>query len=464
MRSTFTFITRRWRAGLFSVFILNGLVASAPAQPLAFPGAEGFGRFAEGGRGGDVYTVTNLDDAGPGSLRDGIRTATGPRTIVFAISGTITLHSKLTIDRSHLTIAGQTAPGDGVTVRDYPLQVAADHVVLRYVRSRLGPHAGKAEDAISVLRGRNVIIDHCSASWSVDETLSAQGDDIDLLTVQWCIVSESLDNSVHPSGRHGMGGIIGGVRQTYHHNLFAHHATRNPKISWRRYCQVDFRNNVIFNWGRQSCYDAAFAHANWTHNYYLPGPATEAKVRSRIFQVLNRAPVADQPNASLFIDSNVVVGNPVVSADNWAGGVDFGDGATAENSRAATPFDYPLLTYFTDATTAYHDVLAGVGAAVARDSVDTRIIDEARHARATFGKHGIIDHPDEVGGWPELSSKPAPTDSDGDGMPDTWEIARGLNPTDPADRNYDPDGDGYTNLEDYLNSLARPGFPEAMKF
>ena len=234
---------------------------------LAFPGAEGFGAYAEGGRGGDVYIVTNTEDSGPGSLREGIASATGPRTVVFAVSGLIQLRSKLIVDKNYITIAGQTAPGDGICFRDYTFQIKANHIIVRYIRSRLGTFANQESDAISVSGGSNIIIDHCSASWSVDETLSANSDTVDLLTVQWCMVTESLTNSIHTKGRHGYGGIIGALRQSYHHNLFAHHSSRNPKVTWRRYCQVDFRNNVVYNWGFNSHYDGSVAHMNWVNNY-----------------------------------------------------------------------------------------------------------------------------------------------------------------------------------------------------
>lgn len=472
-------------------FSIPALAATpGPTPQLAFPGAEGFGRYAQGGRGGDVYYVVNLNDSGPGSLREGLRSATGPRTIVFGVSGTIALKSRLAIDKPHITIAGQTAPGDGITLADGGLAVSADHVVVRYIRSRLGDKGIYKGDAVSVSRGSNVIIDHCSASWSIDEVLSMNSPRTDLVTVQWCIISEALYSSIHPklvrrvqesgkpdddAGGHSMGGILGAKRQTLHHNLYAHNNSRNPKISGkpRLVSQVDFRNNVIYNWGMQTCYDGSFAHANWANNCYKPGPGTSPGSIHRIFRIDNRESERDKSligdaHALFFIEGNYMVGFPLVSANNWAGGVDFGGepGFNEANTRARTPFDYPRIACETNAQQAYELVLTSAGASLARDSVDRRIVEEARNRTASAGylpgvlpgkgPHGIIRSQKEVGGWPVPRSTEAPVDSDRDGMPDWWEVAHKLNPNDPADRNLDRDGDGYTNLEEYLNWLADP--------
>lgn len=428
------------------------LVTALGAQVPAFPGAEGFGRHALGGRGGDVYHVTTLADAGPGSLRDGIASATGPRTVVFAVSGTIALESPLDVNRPHLTLAGQTAPGDGITLRNHALRVAADHVIIRYLRSRLGDLGGKPQDAISVNSGRHIILDHCSASWGIDECLSAQSGDVDLLTVQWCLVAESLHQSIHNKGGHGKGGIIGSLRQSYHHNLFAHHMDRNPKISWRRHCQVDFRNNVIFNWGNASCHDGAHAHVNWADNYYQAGPATRAAVRTCLFRIQTRQDDIPEP-PRFYIAGNHLAGEPGISADNWAGGVFFGEGAGPQH-RAAAPFPYPAISYATSAVEARPRVLAGAGASRVRDAVDRRVIEDLHTGRPRLGRNGIIDSQRDVGGWPELRSLPAPADTDRDGMPDAWEKSHGLDPRDPADRNAFTIDRTYTNLEVYLSRLA----------
>jgi pectate lyase len=218
-------------AFLLFVFTPNFL----SAQQLAFPTAEGFGAYSLGGRGGDVYTVSNINDSGEGSLREGIQSATGPRTIVFAVSGLIKLKSTLKVDKDYITIAGQTAPGDGICLRDACFQISADHVIVRYIRSRLGDEAGREADAISITSGYNIIMDHCSASWSVDECFSCSTGDkdkIDSVTVQWSIISEALNNSIHEKGSHSYGALIRGcygAKYSYHHNLFAHNRSRNPR-------------------------------------------------------------------------------------------------------------------------------------------------------------------------------------------------------------------------------------------
>ena len=431
-------------------------------EPVAFPGAEGFAAYAKGGREGDVYIVTNVNDSGSGSLREGIRSANGPRTIVFAVSGIIQLESRLKVDKDYLTIAGQTAPGDGICFRDYTFEILADHVIVRYIRSRLGDSAGQVSDAISVTSGRNIILDHCSASWSVDETLSAQSSKVDLLTVQWCMVTESLNQSIHNKGDHGYGGIIGSLRQTYHHNLFAHHTSRNPKVTGRRHCEVDFRNNVIFNWGFNSCYDGTASYINWANNYYRAGPGTSNKVRGRIFELDdgdieaggNNSPEDSQKyETSLFAEGNYVHGFPAITADNWDGGIDFKSGAGEEKSRAVVAFDFPRITEQT-AEAAYAFVLASAGASKVRDVIDKRIIDEVKAGKSTYGRLGHIDTPVDVGGWPDYRSTVAPADVDLDGIPDDWEVNNGLNPKNAADRNHYELNADYTNLEVYLNSLV----------
>lgn len=431
------------------------------SQQLAFPGAEGFGRFSKGGRGGDVYHVVNLDDDGVGSLRYGIQSATGARTIVFDISGTIFLESKLKVDKPYITIAGQTAPGDGITLAGNGFYIQADHIIVRYIRCRLGDVFEDDQDAVTVFRGKNIILDHVSASWSIDETLSGQSPRIDSLTVQWCMITESLTNSHHEKGAHGYGGIIGATRQTYHHNLYAHHSSRSPKITGRRHCKVDFRNNVIYNWGHNNCYDGTASFINWANNYYKAGPATQREKRHRIFQLSdkdigsegsNRPTDSREFETSLYAEGNYVDGFPEITNDNWNGGIDFIHGATEEKNRVHQPFDFPSVTE-QSAEDAYQLVLKGAGASHARDAIDLRIVDEVLNGTATYGQSGLIDSQRDVGGWPELRTLPAPLDTDRDGMPDAWEIANNLDPTDPNDRN-EIRPDGYTNLEHYLNQIV----------
>ena len=242
---------------LIFYFILMG--CSIYGQTLAFPGAEGFGKYAKGGRGGDVYHVTNLDDDGIGSFRYGVENMNGPRTIVFDVSGTIMLDSdsSIKVKDDYLTIAGQTAPGEGITIGGASFIVQSSHVIVRYVRFRLGDLGVDDDDTVSIVRGSNIIFDHVTASWSIDETFSCQSDEVNLLTVQWCMITESLNYSHHEKGNHGYGGIIGSLQQTFHHNLYAHHASRSPKVTWRQHTKVDFRNNVIYNWNYNNCYDGS---------------------------------------------------------------------------------------------------------------------------------------------------------------------------------------------------------------
>ena len=261
----------------------NPVVATANSdgQLLAFPTAEGYGKFTKGGRGGVVIEVTNLNDKGPGSLRAAVE-AKEPRTVVFRVSGTIELASPITIKNPFITIAGQTAPGDGICLKNYPLNIGADNVIIRYLRVRLGNGSGQDYDAVSGRFVKHIIVDHVSATWSVDETMSIYH--CDSVTVQWCIIAESMFNSTHIKGAHGFGGIWGSNYGTYHHNLIAHNSSRNPRMaSGSGY--MDYRNNVLYNWGYNSLYGGenqqagdprfSFSKFNIVNNYYKPGPATQ---------------------------------------------------------------------------------------------------------------------------------------------------------------------------------------------
>jgi pectate lyase len=429
-------------------------------SPVAFPGAEGFGAHARGGRGGDVYHVTNLNDRGAGSLRHGIENMAGPRTIVFDVSGTIYLDSRLAVSKPYLTIAGQTAPGDGITLARYPLDIAASHVVLRYVRVRLGDEIVDRPDAVHIEAGSDIIIDHVSASWSIDEVMSSQSSRVHLLTIQWSLIAEALNTSHHEKGAHGFGGILGAPTQTVHHNIYANLKSRAPKVSGRRHCKVDFRNNVIYNWKINNNYDGASSYMNWVNNYYKSGPATRDDVKYQVFDLSDyyigpNGEVEDRDHeTSLYAEGNYVVGSPTISADNWSGGIRFSEGANEENHRAHVPHDFPALRSETSAEEAYPLVLARAGASIVRDAVDKRIVSEVRSGKATYGD-GVIDSQREVGGHPELFSLPAPPDSDQDGMPDAWETANALDPEDASDRNdTNLSGTYYTNLEVYLNGLV----------
>ena len=424
----------------------------------SFKGAEGFGRHSKGGRGGDVYHVTNLKDKDPGSLRHGIESAKGPRTIVFEVSGTIHLEKPLYIRNSRLTLAGQTAPGGGITLRNRALVVKASDIVIRYLRTRLGDLDREAseDDALTIAAGNDIMIDHVSASWGIDEVLSNQSDTADRITVQWSIISEALHASIHPKGSHGMGGIVGSASQSFHHNLYAHNPSRNPKVTWRRHCKVDFRNNVVYNWKNNTSYDGENSHMNWVNNYYKPGPATRSKVLSRIFEIGDEDNDSSKKlgvSASLYAHGNFIENNAKVSENNWDGGIDFAGDKSEQKNRAMTPFPYPPITE-QSAEQAYADVLSYAGASHKRDSLDERIISEVKEGKAIYGNNGIINSQKEVQGWPVLESKPAPEDKDRDGMADEWEVKVGLDPNKKDHNCIQLSEQGYTNLEVYLDQLV----------
>ena len=449
----------------FGIITFSALPVSGQEQ-LAFPGAEGFGRFTTGGRGGIVYEVTNLNNTGPGSLRQGLEMS-GARTIVFRVSGTIDLATDIKIRNGNLTIAGQTAPGDGITIKGSGLVIDANNIIIRYIRIRPGDITGRELDALWGRQRSDIIIDHCSLSWSTDEVGSFY--DNERFTLQWCILSESLYESVHGKGRHGYGGIWGGKNgATFHHNLLAHHTSRNPRFNGARYTTttetefVDFRNNVIYNWGSNSAYGGEGGNHNIIANYYKPGPATQSGAKQ--YRIVDPDFSATVPLGKWYVAENYVAGNATVTADNWSGGVQGLTATQLAEARVEVPFAAAPVTTQT-AVDAFESVLEHVGVSHRRDPIDMRIVEETRTGTATYGGvygagKGIIDTQETVGGWPELEEGTAPVDTDKDGMPDEWELANGLNIADPADRNGDLDEDGYTNLEEYLNSLveAPPAF------
>lgn len=452
------------RLGIFLSLFTLLIVAVSQAQQLAFPTAEGYGKYTVGGRGGVVYNVTNLNDSGEGSLRAAVE-AEGPRTVVFRISGNIELESDLRVKHPFITIAGQTAPGDGICVKGYPLLIDADEVIIRHVRVRFGDQSGQDSDAISSRYVKNLILDHVSASWSVDETVSIYH--CENVTVQWCIISESMFNSNHVKSSHGFGGIWGSNYSTYHHNLIAHHSSRNPRFaSGSGY--TDYRNNVLYNWGYRSAYGAEaqqkgndkfnFSTINMVANYYKPGPATDPSKKAELADPSSRG---EDDKGRWYVADNFVEGSPAVTEDNWSGvrGNSF--------NKLNEPWDAMPINQQA-AKEAFVSVLQNAGATLPRrDAIDIRIVEETRTGTATFeGIYktvktvanpmdivGIIDSQDDVGGWPVLESLPAPADIDHDGMPDDWEIVNDLNPIDAEDRNQLA-SDGYTMLETYLNSLA----------
>ncbi|MCB9283851.1 MAG: pectate lyase [Lewinellaceae bacterium] len=438
--------------------------------PFAFPGAEGFGRETTGGRGGKVLYVTNLDDSGPGSFRKAVETP-GPRYILFQVSGTIALQSKLTINFGDLTIAGQSAPGDGICTKDFPVVINADNIIIRFMRFRLGEDKNQEADALEGRFHKNIIVDHCSISWSVDETASLYANEN--TTLQWSIISESLNNSVHSKGPHGYGGIWGGKKASFHHNLLAHHNSRNPRLGeaagdiFALTDLVDLRNNVIYNWGGNSCYGGEAMNVNIVNCYYKPGPATGPK--TRIISIdKNKVPGTAVYDiwGKFYIDGNFVEGSPNVTSDNWTYGVynqfhsSYGTVSTADKVAMRMLQEHPIDGNVTthSAQEAYDKVLDIAGASRSRDAVDTRVINNVRNGDYTFegsdgGTGGIIDSQADVGGWPELVSTTPPTDSSGDGMPDDWKQAKGLEVNQAQANGHDLDP-VYDNVEVYLNSLV----------
>ncbi|MDR7331127.1 hypothetical protein [Roseateles asaccharophilus] len=441
--------------------LLTACAAPPAPLPRAFPGAEGEGAISLGGRGGRAIYVTTLADAGPGSLRAAVE-ATGPRTVVFAVSGTIALKTPLRITHGRITIAGQTAPGDGITLRDQPLVVEADDVVVRFIRSRLGDAANADDDAMSVGSGQRIILDHVSTSWSSDESLSVSVARPDLgrpayqhVTVQWSLIGESLNcNAAKKGACHGFGSLLRGAhgtRLSMHHNLWTHHQDRMPRPG--NYLTpdkdklggfYDLRANVFYNWATErSGYNldrnGELASYNFVGNVYLRGPSSKGAFA---FEESN-------PGSRAFFAGNSMDGQ--LPADPWSlvrahkqhlpGGLPEGYKLAAALPFAPVTVDAPDKTL--------ERVLAGVGASLVRDAVDQRLVDDVRQRR---GK--LINSQTEVGGWPVLSSKPAPPDSDGDGMPDAWEAAQGLNPRDAADAARVDPATGYTQLERYLNGLV----------
>ncbi len=498
-----------------------GLGSGQTAAVPAFSGAEGFGAITGGGRGGQVIHVTNLNDSGLGSFRAAME-ASGPRTVVFDVAGQINLTSEVNILNPYVTIAGQTAPGAGVTIAGETTSIDTHDVIVRYVRFRRG-NTTRADDSLGSDRTNsnnlqnpktgNIIVDHVSASWGLDENMSIYRSKLDAplvpggstvlptrnVTIQWSISSEALNPN-----RHAFGSTLGGAGVNHHHNLWASNTGRNPSISFSDF--MDFRNNVLFNWMHRSVDGAGpEAHVNMINNYYKPGPATgfsndvtpqptpQLKVTIVEPELRDGPPYTPATIGDWYVDGNFVEGYPEVSADNWEGlsqvapgvfatGVQFENPYPIEWARVISPIthverpndpddpfdgpagppipipDLPVIAT-QSAQDAYQAVLAGAGARLpARDAVDTRITNSVLTGIATAGPRGdgIINHPNDVGGYPNIAmvTRDANWDTDQDGMPDTWEWDHGLAPDNGADRNDDFDSDGFTNLEEYLNDVG----------
>ena len=468
--------------------------AEEDGTPRAFPGAEGGGMYATGGRGGKIYHVTSLEDSNTqGTLRYGIESAERPLTIVFDVAGTIALQKQLQIKKGDLTIAGQTAPGDGICIKNYTFRIHANNVIVRFIRCRMGDEKKTEDDAMQVMDKygdsfEKIIIDHCSVSWCTDECASFYG--MKDFTFQWNIVSESLRNSIHDKGAHGYGGIWGGTNATYHHNLLAHHDSRNPRIDHdyvsHQKGPVSIFNNVVYNWKTNSCYGGEsssnngsdYRKYNFFNNYYKPGPVTPS---SHIWFVQPTTSCSNCGGTILpghfYMDGNVMYGQDALTADNWkAGSGSPVSVRISENSVSKIKEDNPFST---DTYQSIHTgagcldpVLEYAGASFARDGIDARIARETKNGTYTYkgsntsakdpSTNGLIDTQTDVAdntwkdGWPQYKGEAA-NDSDSDGMPDWFEDQFGLSKTNPADaqtKGLDK-YERYTNLEMYLHYLVR---------
>lgn len=476
-----------------------------PVEFAAFPGAEGHGKNTVGGREGKVYHVTSLEDDGTeGTLRWALG-QDGPKTIVFDVAGTIHLKSDIKTQKDYLTIAGQTSPG-GICIADYQFWINSNDVIIRFLRFRPGDTGGAEPDGLGGMDKKNIIVDHCSMSWSVDECLSVYG--MENSTVQWCLAAQALHNSTHGKGSHGYGGNWGGNRASYHHNMIAHCKSRVPRLGPRSTTQeseyVDIRNNVYYNWSGEGCYGGENQHMNIVNNYYKPRPATNSagtskRTRYRIAKIGVRTTAycqdkdgnwnSWQPSlhkwGTFYIDGNTVEGYADVTADNWEKGVyeqqdnnekvDYlwTDDVKKDIRKETLVVETGGVTTHS-ATDAYVKVMEYVGACNYRDAIDKLILGDVKNGLATCTATdnsaglGYINTPKDIlSALPELNGNPYPalktdtsidvTDTDGDGMPDDFEIEFGLNPNDANDGNsktLDPDMN-YTNLEMYLHYLVK---------
>lgn len=509
---------KAWRASL-PILLFLSITNPISAQAPAFPGAEGHGRYVTGGRGGKVIHVTNLDDSGEGSLRWAL-SQSGAKTIVFDVSGYIDLKSQLNVS-SNTTIAGQTAPGDGITLRYYTLYFGkCDNVIVRFIRCRRSQvkDVNDGADATWGRERKNIIIDHCSFSWSIDEVASFY--DNRNFTMQWCNVTEALANAGHGKGAHSYGGIWGGKEASFHHNFIAHVQNRAPRFNGARYKwkgydtdkyintvdaeRVDFRNCVMYNWGNgNGCYGGpGGGYINMVNNYYKAGPGTSNK--TRVTEVSVGASGNSTPSdlygycSRYYISGNYVTAASTPENYDWKGvkydsGLFTIDGEkymadknhlygenveykknTNGDDCVSVKLDKPIETGEVtthSAKTAFEKVLAYGGASLVRDECDIRYANEAENGTTTFTgaivkRAGILDVINDptatedptTASFPQLKEekRPADFDTDGDGIPDAWEEANNMNPSDASDANaYTIDTKGYyTNLEVYLNSIV----------
>ena len=472
----------------------------------AFPGAEGGGMYTFGGRGGKVITVTNLNDDGVGSFRWACEQG-GARIIVFNVSGIIKLKTPIIVRAPYITIAGQTAPGDGVCIAGESFQVNTHDIIVRHMRFRRGnTHVWYREDSFGGNPVGNIMIDHCSCEWGLDENISFYRHMFDLgdaigsrkeptvnVTIQNTISAKSLDTY-----NHAFGSTIGGENASFMRNLWADNTGRNPSIGWGGV--FNFVNNVVYNWVHRTADGGEYSTmSNFVNNYYKPGPLTpkDSNVGWRIVKSESRSGklFPFKQFGRVYADGNIVEGYDAITKNNWAGGIQTADkdGDLAEDELAIMhskePFVMPHITILPNSQT-FDYVLNNVGATIPkRDIVDQRVVDEVRTGNVYYEKklpkvnpygdlwglspksqapdgsfkyrrlskdsykEGIITDPRQMGGYPQYKGKPY-KDSDKDGMPDEWEIANGLNPNDPSDAVKDCTGDGYTNIEKYINGIS----------
>ena len=454
----------------------------AHGKTLAFPGAEGGGMYTTGGRGGKVIHVTTLADSGTGSLRAAL-SESGARTIVFDVAGLIELNSTLNISRGDVTIAGQTAPGDGICIKNFSTRVNADNVIIRFVRFRMGDEKKTEDDAIWGRYHKNIILDHCSMSWSTDECSSFYANVN--FTMQWCILTESLCNSVHGKGAHGYGGIWGGKNVSFHHNLLANHKSRNPRfdhpeiydnnVSTHR-GNVDYRCNVVYNWGDNSSYGGEGAWFNMVNNYYKPGPASKDKKYFLDANGIYGSSGTNYGYPELYLSGNIHTKYSDITSDNLTGVYwhDHKTNTPPDNGKLKSspmslkgPSSEDIYTTTHSASDAFARICGSAGASLRRDAVDQRACGDAQSGKATYtnggngSKNGIIDTQSAVGGWPAYSADATAlaktADADKDGMPDWFEEQFGLDKADAADGNAKTldHMKRYTNLEMYLHYLVK---------
>ena len=454
----------------------------AHGKTLAFPGAEGGGMYTTGGRGGKVIHVTTLADSGTGSLRAAL-SESGARTIVFDVAGLIELNSTLNIAKGDVTIAGQTAPGDGICLKNFSTRVNADNVIIRFVRFRMGDEKKTEDDAIWGRYHKNIILDHCSMSWSTDECSSFYANVN--FTMQWCILTESLCNSVHGKGAHGYGGIWGGKNVSFHHNLLANHKSRNPRfdhpeiydnnVSTHR-GNVDYRCNVVYNWGDNSSYGGEGAWFNMVNNYYKPGPASKDKKYFLDANGIYGSSGTNYGYPELYLSGNIHTKYSDITSDNLIGVYwhDHKTNTPPDNGKLKSspmslkgPSSEDIYTTTHSATDAFARICTSAGASLKRDAVDQRACGDAQSGKATYtnggngSKNGIIDTQSAVGGWPAYSADATAlaktADADKDGIPDWFEEQFGLDKADAADGNAKTldHMKRYTNLEMYLHYLVK---------